>query len=154
MRNSCFSEGQWYLPTLNPLFFSLSAAFAFCVLLTDFLGFYYLQTFCGCIAFECLYMFFVSFLCFAFGVAFPFGFISTLKQKFQSSKYFFSRKWKIGSKMRVNARARGLFVFIWKSIACKKVKIFFQKNRDSTFKNWLKEKLYILTINYLRVEKR
>ena len=79
-------------PTKKAFCFSLSAAFAFCFLLTDFLGFYYLQTFAVCLTFESLYMFFVSFLCFAFGVAFPFGFISTLKQKFQSSKYFFSRK--------------------------------------------------------------
>ena len=99
-------------PTKKAVFVSLSAAFTFCFLLTDFLGFYYLQTFAVWFTFESLYMFFVSFLCFAFGGAFPFGFISTLKQKFQSSKYFFSLASKNGSKMGVNARARGLFLFI------------------------------------------
>lgn len=44
---------------------------------------------------------------------FPFGFNSTLKQIFQTAKYFFSSDWKNGSKMRVNARARGWFLFDW-----------------------------------------
>lgn len=34
------------------------------------------------------------------------------------------------------------------------MKKFFQKNRGSTLKNRLKEKLYILIVNYLRVENR
>lgn len=47
--------------TKKAVFFSLSAAFAVCFLLTDFLGFYYLQTFAVWLTFESLYIF-----CFCF----------------------------------------------------------------------------------------
>jgi hypothetical protein len=76
-------------PTKKAFCFSLSAAFAFCFLLTDFLGFYYLQTFAVCLTFESLYMFFVSFLCFAFGVAFPVRLHFNSKTKISILQIFF-----------------------------------------------------------------
>ena len=76
-------------PTKKALCFSLSAVSAVCFLFIVFFGFYYLQTFCGCVAFGCLYMFFVSFLCFAFGVAFPVRLHFNSKTKISILQIFF-----------------------------------------------------------------
>ena len=90
-----------------------------------------------CICFLLLFSVWLS------GLLFPSGFISTLKQKFQSSKYFFSRDWKIGSKMDVNSPARGLFIFYWKSIICKKWKFFSKKFGVQGSKiDWKKNYIY------------
>lgn len=56
--------------------------------------------------------------------------------------------------MRVNARARWLFYSIENQYITRKWNFFFKKIQGSTFKNGLKEKLYILIVNYLLVDNR
>ena len=110
-RAVCFSLLRFLLSVSYLLFFSF-------LLFTDFLrlcrfwkSVYFLFLFCPSVCRGC----------------FPFGFNSTLKQIFQTAKYFFSSDWKNSSKMRVNARARGLFLFNWKSTPYKKEKFFSKK---------------------------
>lgn len=73
-------------------------------------------------------MFFCFFSLFAFGVAFPFGFNSTLIQKIQFSKYFFVDGLKSRSKIDLNARARGSFYSFENQLITQTKKIFEKKS--------------------------
>lgn len=82
-------------------------------------------------------MFFCFFSLFAFGVAFPFGFNSTLIQKIQFSKYFFVDGLKSRSKIDLNARARGSFYSFENQLITQTKKIL-KKNPVQSVKNGLK----------------
>ena len=98
----------------------------------------------ACVPFLKVCIFFVSVFPVCLSGLFPFRVQFNSKTNFSNRKIFFRPIEKNGSKMRVNARARWLFLFDWKSIHYKKVEFFFQKNIGFNVQKWTERKtIYI-----------